>query len=259
MQNKTIGIIGAMTEEINGIINLLTNKEEFEFGMRTYFIGNLNGIKTVVVFSRWGKVSAAATVSTLILKFNVSEIIFTGVAGAINPELNIGDIVIGKRLIQHDFDGRPLIAEFTIPFLNIKYFEIRTKQLEIATKAVKDLINSKNLFSIISEIELQQFGITQPKLIIGDIASGDKFFANTQEKNVLFEKLPKTVCVEMEGAAVAQVCYEYNIPFTILRTISDTADEKSYIDFPSFIKKISNKYSIEIVKNIFNQISVNFL
>lgn len=254
MENRIIGIMGAMPEEINGIINLLTDKEEFQLGMRTYFVGRLNGIKTVVVFSRWGKVAAATTVSTLILKFNVSEIIFTGVSGAISPDLNVGDIVIGKRLIQHDLDGRPLMEEFEIPLLGVKFIDIQTKQLEIATNAVKDLMNGEHLFSVITETELQQFGITKPKLVIGDIASGDKFFANTKEKNELLNKLPTTLCVEMEGAAVAQVCYEYSVPFTILRIISDTADEKSHIDFPAFIQKVSNKYSIEIVKNIFNQI-----
>ena len=245
--------MGAMSEEIHGIANLLTDREEFQLGMRTYFVGKLNGIKTVVVFSRWGKVAAAATVTTLILNFNVSEIIFTGVAGAIHPELNVGDIVIGKRLIQHDLDGRPLMEEFEIPLLGIKYIDIQTEQLEITIKAIENLIHSENLFSVITETELQQFGIVKPKLVIGDIASGDKFFAGAKEKNELLSKLPATLCVEMEGAAVAQVCYEYGIPFTIIRTISDVADEKSHIDFPAFSKKVSNIYSIEIVKNIFNQ------
>ena len=256
MKETVLGIMGAMPEEINGIIELLADKEEIQLGMRTYFVGKLNDVKTVVVFSRWGKVAAATTVSTLILKFNVSEIIFTGVAGAINPELNVGDIVIGKRLIQHDLNAIPLLEEFEIPLLKLKYINTPTKQLEIATKAVKDLIDSNNLFSVIEPTELQQFNIVKPKLVIGDIASGDKFFANTKEKNELLRKLPETLCVEMEGAAVAQVCYEYEIPFTILRTISDTADEKSHIDFSAFIEQVSNKYSVEIIKNIFRRITV---
>ncbi|MDR1699539.1 MAG: 5'-methylthioadenosine/adenosylhomocysteine nucleosidase [Prevotellaceae bacterium] len=255
MQERIIGIMGAMPEEIDGIIHLLTDREEFEFGMRTYVAGKLNGIKTVAVFSRWGKVAAATTVSTLILKFNVSEIIFTGVAGAINPDLNVGDIVVGKRLIQHDLDGRPLMKEFEIPLLGIQYIDVQAKQLETATKAVGNLIESENLLSIIGENDLQLFGITKPKMMIGDIASGDKFFAGSRDKNELLKKLPGTLCVEMEGAAVAQVCVEYGVPFTVLRTISDTADEKSHIDFQAFIAKISNKYSVEIVKNIFKQFS----
>jgi adenosylhomocysteine nucleosidase len=178
--NRTIGIMGAMPEEVSGIINLLTEKEEVELGMRTYYVGKINGIKTVVVFSRWGKVAAAATVTTLILQFNVTEIIFTGIAGAISPELNIGDIVIGKRLIQHDLDGRPMMEEFEIPLLGVKYIDVPEKQLEIATKAALDFIhNKKNNFGS-NEIELQQFGIALPKLMIGDIASGDQFFSSSK-------------------------------------------------------------------------------
>jgi len=247
MKEQPVGIMGAMPQEISGIVNLLTDKEEYQFGMRTYYVGKLNDTKAVVVFSRWGKVAAATTASTLILKFNVSEIIFTGVAGAINPELNVGDIVIGKRLIQHDLDARPLMEEFEIPLLGIKYIDIQTKQLEVATKAVNNLINSGTLFSAITEPELQQFGIVKPKVVVGDMASGDKFFASTTEKEELLKKLPDTLCVEMEGAAVAQVCYEYDIPFTIIRTISDTADEKSHIDFTAFVEKIANRYSVEII------------
>ncbi len=86
-------------------------------GMRTYTIGELAGVTTVVVFSRWGKVAAAITVSTLILEFKVTELLFTGVAGAIDHRLQIGDIVLGKRLIQHDMDARPLMAQFEIPLL----------------------------------------------------------------------------------------------------------------------------------------------
>ncbi len=253
MKERIVGIMGAMPEEVDGVVNLLEDKQEYLIGMRTYFVGKLNGIKTVVVFSRWGKVAAATTVSTLILKFNVTEIIFTGVSGAVDDRLNIGDIVVAKRLIQHDLDGRPLMDEFEIPLLNIKYIETQQEQLKTVTNAINNLINDNHLPSVIDVTELKRFNITNPKLFIGDIASGDKFFSKKSEKDELLKKLPLTLCVEMEGAAVSQVCYEYHIPFTIVRTISDTADEKSHIDFPRFIEKISNKYSIEIIKNIFQQ------
>jgi adenosylhomocysteine nucleosidase len=88
---------------------------------------------------------------------------------------------------------------------------------------------------------------------VGDIASGDQFFSSNEQKHALNTQLPDVLCVEMEGAAVAQVCYEYEIPFSIIRTISDVADDQSHIDFPSFINKISSKYAAEIIKNIFKQ------
>lgn len=246
--------MGAMPEEINSITELLTEKKEVELGGRTYFTGSLNNIKTIVVFSRWGKVAAATTVTTLILEFGITELIFTGVAGAINSELHIGDIVIGKRLFQHDMDARPLMKQFEIPLLGITSFECNEEKIYESKKIIEELLTKKHLEQVIHKEELNHFGIQYPKLFIGDIASGDKFFSSSEDKHALQAVLPSVICVEMEGAAVAQVCFEYKIPFTIIRTISDAADEKAEFDFPSFIKNISSKYSLEIIKMYYKQI-----
>jgi adenosylhomocysteine nucleosidase len=255
MQERIIGIMGAMPEEINEVVELLSGKETFTIGKRTYYVGRLNAVKTVAVFSRWGKVAAATTVTTLIQEFHITELIFTGVAGAIHPDLTIGDIVIAKRLVQHDMDARPLMKEFEIPLLGLTFIECHSQQVDVATKAVSHLLENKHLHAVISTEQLQKFGIHHPKLHTGDIASGDKFFAGSEDKNRLATKLPSVLCVEMEGAAVAQVCIEYEIPFTILRTISDAADEQSPVDFPSFLTEIAGKYSAEIIKNIFEHLS----
>ena len=252
MKERIIGIMGAMPEEIDSIRQLLSEESRVTIGRRTYSVGKLNGITAVVVFSRWGKVAASITVSTLILEFKVTELIFTGVAGATSPELRIGDIVLGRRLIQHDMDARPLMEQFEIPLLGKTFFESAAEQLEGAAKAIGELLEKKHLHAAIGSGELNKFDIVTPRLFVGDIASGDKFFSKTSDKDELLAKLPSVLCVEMEGAAVAQVCYEYDIPYTIIRTISDAADEKSHIDFPAFIKEISSKYSLEIVKNMFS-------
>jgi adenosylhomocysteine nucleosidase len=244
--------MGAMPQEIDGVIGLLENPKEVTLGMRTYTSGTINNIDVVVVFSRWGKVAAAATVSTLIHVFNVTEVIFTGVAGAIDPTLNIGDIVIAKRLYQHDMDARPLMQQFEIPLLGKTFFECDTEQLNHAKEAITPLILDNGLKDLIGEKVLAQFGIDTPNLHIGDIASGDQFFANNEQKEQLHNSLPTILCVEMEGAAVAQVCHEYSIPFLIIRTISDAADEQSHIDFPLFIKKVSSKYSVGIIQQLLN-------
>ena len=245
--------MGALPEEINGILLLMDEQQEHSLGMRTYYTGKINGIKTVVVFSRWGKVAAAATVASLVLTFKISEIIFTGVAGAVKDQLKIGDIVIAKRLIQHDMDARPLIDQFEIPLLGKTFFESPAAQVDIAVNAVNELIENDHLHTVIAADELKKFGIEKPQVFTGDIASGDKFFSVKTEKEKLLLTIPSILCVEMEGAAVAQVCYEYGIPFTIIRTISDTADEGSVADFPLFIQKISGIYSAEIIKNIYRQ------
>jgi adenosylhomocysteine nucleosidase len=100
---------------------------------------------------------------------------------------------------------------------------------------------------VISKEELQQFGIESPKLYIGDIASGDQFISDVVKKHQLRDEFPELLCVEMEGAAVVQVCYEFNIPFTIIRTISDCADQHAEINFLEFVKEVANKYSREII------------
>lgn len=244
--------MGAMPEEIEGVVALLENPLATSMGKRTYFTGQINGIDTVVVFSRWGKVAAATTATTLIHEFKITELLFTGVAGAIHSDLKIGDIVLGKRLLQHDMDARPLMKQYEIPLLSKTYFESDLAHLDRAKKAVQNLFENKTLHAIIATGDLNEFRVSQPKLFIGDIASGDQFFASNEQKHALATQLPNVLCVEMEGAAVAQVCHEYEIPFSIIRTISDTADDQSHIDFPAFIKKISSKYAAEIIKTIFS-------
>lgn len=245
--------MGAMPEEIEGVLALLANSEATTMGKRTYFKGQINDIDTVVVFSRWGKVAAATTVTTLIHEFKITELLFTGVAGAIHSDLKIGDIVLGQRLIQHDIDARPLMKQYEIPLLSKTYIESDTSHLDIAEKAINKVFENKSLHAVIEKEFLMEFNISQPKLFLGDIASGDQFFSRNEQKQDLNNQLPNVLCVEMEGAAVAQVCYEYDIPFSIIRTISDVADDNSHIDFPSFIKKIASKYAAEIIRNIFKQ------
>lgn len=250
MTQRIIGIMGALPEEINGVVNLLQNKEEFRLGKRLYYTGTINNQNVVVVYSRIGKVAAAATVATLILKFKITELIFTGVAGGIASDLKIGDIVLGTELVQHDMDASPLFPQFEIPLIGQSHFTADTNLLEQSQTAIEELLENSNLHQVIDEADLDQFNIHHPKLHLGLIASGDLFFKEQSQKEALLEHLPVTKCVEMEGAAVAQVCYEFRIPFVVIRTISDEADQHSTIDFMKFTEKISNIYSIEIIKNI---------
>lgn len=242
--------MGAMPEEIEGIIDLMTNVEQVTLGMRTYYTGQLNNRNVVVVFSRWGKVAAATTVTTLALHFGITELIFTGVAGAIHPKLHIGDVVIATRLVQHDMDARPLLSQFEIPLLQKTYLETDSALRQSAVSAVENMVENSHLHQVTEEQFLNKFGITKPAVYTGDIASGDHFFSDAKAKHRLLEILPETLCVEMEGAAVAQVCYEYQIPFVVIRTISDVADEHSPLDFPLFVRHIASRYSVAVIKSM---------
>jgi adenosylhomocysteine nucleosidase len=254
MAERIVGIMGAMPEEIREVADLLEGRDEVSYGMRTYYTGTLNGIKAVVVFSRWGKVAAATTVSNLILAFKVTELVFIGVAGAIQDNLSIGDIVIAKRLIQHDMDARPLMKRYEIPLLELTWFEADDHLADAASNAIDRLLSGNKLSALIGSQVMTEFGITAPKLLQGDIASGDQFFALQSAKDDLRSALPETLCVEMEGAAVAQVCYEYGIPFLVIRTISDDSNENSHKDFPAFIAKVASKYSVAMIRELFEVI-----
>ncbi|MFA5299591.1 MAG: 5'-methylthioadenosine/adenosylhomocysteine nucleosidase [Lutibacter sp.] len=242
-----IGIISAMQEEVQALLHELKDVSKTVKGMRTYYTGTLFNKKVVIVFSRWGKVAAAATTTQLINDFKVKEIIFTGVAGGIHQKLNIGDIVIGKNLYQHDLNAFPFYEKFEIPILKKKFLK---------TNNAAKLLEATNLFlttyhQYISLEDAKLFDITIPQVVYGDIASGDKFISSLKKIKKLNKSLPTAICVEMEGAAVAQVCFEYEIPFSIIRIISDKANDNATIDFPKFAHDIASKYALGILKNYF--------
>lgn len=247
----SIGIISAMKEEIQALHNHLELRSTIEKGRRTYYQGKLFNQEVVLVFSRWGKVASATTVTQLINDFEIDEIIFTGVAGGLKSKIKIGDIVIGKGLYQHDMDASPLIPKYEIPLLGKRAFQtdlIRTESLHLAAK---NFISQIDVY--LSREVLNVFQIDQPQIHLGDIASGDQFISDKVDRSQIKKGLPEVLCVEMEGAAVAQVCFEYKIPFTIIRTISDNSNDNSHLDFPKFAKEIASEYALGILKNYFEK------
>jgi adenosylhomocysteine nucleosidase len=243
-----LGIMGAMPEEVEGILADMQDRKEVKMAMRTFHVGKLHNRDCVVVFSRWGKVAAASTASILIHHFKVKSILFTGVAGGIHSDVKVGDIVIGRNFYQHDMDARPLLEEFEIPLLGVNHFKGITEQITIAEMQLKSHLAENILFQEITENTKEKFGIHHPILHVGDIASGDRFFASALDKQILLQKLPKVLCVEMEGSAVAQVAHENEIPFLVIRTISDAANDTSATDFMSFIKEVASIYTRLIVR-----------
>ena len=239
-----LGIMGAMPEEMDKIIVSINNKVIVESGSRIYTRGELFGQEVVAVFSRWGKVAAATTATDMILNFKVDRIIFTGVAGAISDDVNVGDIVIGKRLFQHDMDARPLIRRFEIPLTGKTYFETPQPSVDTMSQAVHNFLKNNEEFLEV----LAEQNIPNPSMFTGDIASGDLFISSTIMKQALIKNLPSVLCSEMEGAAVAQVCDDYNVPLNVVRVISDSADENAHISAVSFVNQHAGDYSLSILK-----------
>jgi len=248
----TIAIVSAMEEENASLVESMQIENQTIIANRVYYSGTLWNQSVVVVFSRWGKVAAAATAVTLIHQFNVDEVIFTGVAGAIDPELRIGDVVIADTVFQHDMDVRPILDRHEIPLLgliDIATEPVRSKQLyEAALVFVQ-----QGMHDVISPQDIEKFNLSNPMVMQAALATGDQFISSASAAEDIKSRLPTAVCTEMEGAAVGQVCYEHNVPFSVVRVISDNANDNAPVDFMSFVSDVARVYSQHILKNAFEQ------
>ena len=217
-----IGIIVAMEEELESILDIMDNIEEKEIYGLTFKTGQIEKNKIIVVKCGVGKVNAARVTQILIDTFNVKCVINVGAAGALNPFLNIGDIVIGEKLIQHDFD--------------ITAFDHDKGYIT----GVGDYIYSDS--ELIEKFENAANNLKEKdyKIKKGIIATGDIFCTDIEMKNKIFSKFDAD-CVEMEGAEIAQVCYLDNIPFIVIRSISDSPNGNNEIDFDKFVELASKR------------------
>jgi adenosylhomocysteine nucleosidase len=217
-----IGIIVAMEEELESILDIMDNIEEKEIYGLTFKTGQIEKNKIIVVKCGVGKVNAARVTQILIDTFNVKCVINVGAAGALNPFLNIGDIVIGEKLIQHDFDITAFDHDkgYITGVGDYIYSDI-----ELIEKFKKAANNLKE---------------KDYKIKTGIIATGDIFCTDIEMKNKIYSKFDAD-CVEMEGAAIAQVCYLDNIPFIVIRSISDSPNGNNEIDFDKFVELASKR------------------
>ena len=223
-----IGIIGAMDSEVNLLKETMhATRQETKAGME-FCEGTLGNMKAVVVQSGMGKVHAAICAQILVDDFAVTHIINTGVAGSLNEKLDIGDVVVSVDAVQHDF---------TVEAIGFKKGEIPyTGQVAFAADEglrQKAVLGLKKILPQVSAVE-------------GRVCSGDQFISSQEAKDMIVSDFDGD-CVEMEGAAVAQVCYVNKIPFIILRAISDKADESSPVSFEEFEKQAA-KNSASLVQ-----------
>ena len=229
-ENYNIIILAAMPEEISSFIKHLNKVETLKYGDLTIYKGrykNNHKVRITLAWSGWGKVSASRAVSRMIALASISApidlILFTGVAGGVDPELSQWDLVISKEVLQHDMDARPLFEKFVIPSLN--------KDRLVSDNALNSW--AEKLFKKNKALgKFSEFG----KIKCGLIATGDKFINDKNLLNDIKKDLDDLLAVEMEGAAVAQVAEQEGLPWLILRVISDSADESAKELFPKFIE-----------------------
>jgi adenosylhomocysteine nucleosidase len=241
------GVIGAMREEVLLLKKDIQNLKTEQFGSREFYSGTIGNHELVMCLSGWGKVAAASTATTLINHYQVDQLIFIGLAGSVQAHLNIGDIVVANQLIQHDvdlsrLDGFPTVKS---PFWKTFAFDVFPHSGEKAIQAVdKFLLNLRN--GDYPNIHANY----NPAVYVGAIGTGDQFIASKEGKVRINERFPQVLCTEMEGAAIAQVGADYQVPCTVIRVISDKADEDAHDSFAKFLFEDISHISVELAKLI---------
>jgi len=245
---RTLAILAALPEEIGEILEQMEGHAvTHTIGMRDYHVGTLMGHRCVVTLARIGKVAAAATTVVLIREFGVTEVVFTGLAGGIHPSVNVGDVVVGTELKQYDLDARPLFPQYEVPLLGISRFEA-SAELSSALEAAARNFLADGLARAVDPTTWAELKLGEPQLHTGLIVTGDRFVNEPRAGQMLRQSIPDALCVEMEGAAVAQVCHEFGVPFAVLRTVSDRADHAATVDFTTFLNRVARVYSAGILR-----------
>lgn len=228
-----IGIIGAMESEVSTLKKAMKTDRVITKANMEFYDGTLEGTSAVVVRSGIGKVNAAICVQILADLFDVTHILNTGIAGSLNADLDIGDILVSEKAIQHDVDATIFgYAPGQIPGFESREFIADKNMADAAAKACR----------------LANPDVTVVK---GCVVSGDQFISSAQVKDRLISQYHGD-CAEMEGAAIAQAASLNNLPFVILRAISDKADGSAEMDYPAFEKQAAKHCAgivLEFVKN----------
>lgn len=229
-----LGIIGAMEEEVASIKSKMQIQTVMQSASMEFCQGTLEGKEIVVVRSGIGKVNAAVCTQILVDEFQVDAIINTGIAGSLRNEINIGDIVLSSDALQHDMDATGFGYKYgVIPRMETSIFEADRNLIELAEKCCKKVNPEIGVY-------------------VGRVVSGDQFVSDKAKKDWIFETF-QGFCTEMEGAAIAQTAYLNEVPFLIVRAISDKADNSAEMDYAEFERQAiihSVNLMVEMVKNL---------
>lgn len=211
-----LGIIGAMSIEIEALKSQMLDVHQFEYTAMTFYEGTLESLPVVLVVCGVGKVNAAICVQVLCDRFNVTHIVNTGVAGSLCSELDIGDLVISTKAMYHDFDCHSLNPDYPIgqvPGMPIHAFPADPVLVDLAYKAAEE--------------------VNVGHARMGVIASGDQFVCDKSRKEQIVVDTG-ALCTEMEGAAISHASWKNSVPFVVIRAISDKADDSAQMDYPTF-------------------------
>ena len=251
-----IAIAAAMREELGALLAAMPDERPVLLAGREFWLGHLDGHDVVMVLSRIGKVAAAMTATLLVHEFGAERAIFTGTAGGLHPSARVGDVVVASALLQHDMDASPLFPRHEVPLYGTDRFHCDARLSAALADAARTVLDDATRSASgaaredvgLDVDDLRAFAITSPQVRTGLVISGDRFVASAQECAALRERLPDALAVEMEGAALAQVCHDLGVPCAVVRTISDRADDSAHVDFSRFAASVASRYTVAIVR-----------
>ena len=230
-----LAIVGAMHEEIAALRPCLENLRTERRAGRDFHFGRLDGHDVILVRCGIGKVAAATTTAVLLDAFGAAALLFTGVAGGLGAGVRVGDVVVATTLLQHDMNAEPLFPRWEVPLTGRARFDADPAWTARLAAASRTLV-ADGQHAAAAQIHQ------------GLVLSGDRFVATRAESDQLRALLPDALAVEMEGAAVAQVCHDFGRPFGVVRTVSDRADDAAHGDFQRFVCDVAAPYSRDIVR-----------
>lgn len=260
----TTAILSALPQEQSGLIELLGKPRKLTHASRDFWLGDLCGQPVVLALSRIGKVAAATTATVLIERFAVRRMLFTGVAGGLREGVRVGDVVVATDFLQHDLDVSPLFPRYEVPSYGRARFGTDADLTARLVSAARAALRHEAVEPGLHDAGSAGFRVAKPQFAgarvhQGLLASGDRFVSGASESRALKTALGaaghEVLAVEMEGAAVAQVCLDYGVPFAAVRTISDRADDSAHIDFQRFVDEVASHYAYAMVRNFLNLLS----
>ncbi len=251
-----IAIAAALQEELGALLAAMPDERPVRLAGREFWVGHLDGQDVVVALSRVGKVAAAMTATLLVHEFGARHAIFTGTAGGLHDSARVGDVVVASALLQHDMDASPLFPRHEVPLYGTDRFHCDAALSDALAAASRDVLDEAMHGSgdrstdalALSADDLRSFAITAPRVHTGLVVSGDSFVSSADASAALRARLPDALAVEMEGAALAQVCHDLGVPCAVVRTISDRADNSATVDFTRFVESVASRYTVAIVR-----------
>ncbi|MBQ9578677.1 MAG: 5'-methylthioadenosine/adenosylhomocysteine nucleosidase [Ottowia sp.] len=225
-------IIAAIQQELQGVLAAVPGAQSRTIGGQQFWFGRWHGHELALATSGMGKVAAAQAATLLAACCGARRVLLAGTAGALDAGLEVGDAVVARAFVQHDMDASPLFPRFEVPLTGRSHFDTDAPLADALAQAARAALPGTGDGGL---------GLEAPRVHEGLVLTGDRFVSGSEERAALKAALPDALAAEMEGAAIAQVCSGFALPFAALRIISDKADASALLDFNRFLESVASR------------------